>query len=86
MTEEVHGDAVVFHFVAFLPSATDPAAVVELDGLKPRPVVHAVPAEGGGGFLERAAHVIRTKFLGKFKDPEATQMNVLALTSGAGED
>jgi hypothetical protein len=84
VTEEVHGDDVVFHFVAFLPSPEDPQTIVELDGLKPRPVLHTVVA--GESFLEKAAQVVKQEFLAKFADPEATQMNVLALTSGAGEE
>lgn len=80
MTEQVQGDSVEYHFVTFLPSATDPSTIVELDGLKPRPVLHT--AVEGEGFLQRAVQVIKTLFLGKFENPEGTDMNVLALTSG----
>lgn len=84
----MHGDAVVFHFVTFLPCATDPDLIVELHGLKPRPVMHRVGAEeeeGGdsSSFLHKAVRVVKKEFLAKFDDPEAAQMNVLALTSGA---
>ena len=79
----MHGEAVVYHFVCFLPT-DDPTTILELDGLKPQPVFHTEVA--GAGFLERAVSVIKGQFLAKFADPEATEMSVLALTSGAVEE
>lgn len=76
------GEEVRHHFVCLLPAPSGPG-VVELDGMKPGPVLHSAPS-CGGGFLEQAAGVLRERFVARFADPEGTHMAVLALVGGEG--